>query len=117
MTNYLLGLLTGIVVGCAEKYLADKYTDKRRDKEKKRAVDSDFQSATEKMPELIGQMRHDLRENPLCREFIIASKKWCYNSDPNRNILSYYFENHDGLNEKVAVLVLQRRIGSSEVVT
>lgn len=71
---------------------------------KKTALDSGFQHATERMPELIAEMRYDLSKHPLCREFIILSKKWCYNYDPNKKILSYYYEDHDGLNEKVGIL-------------
>lgn len=104
MTSYLAGLLTGILVASAGGYFANKYTDERRGKEKKRAVDSDLQYATEKMPELIAEMRDDLAKYPLCREFIILSKKWSYNADPNKVILSYYFEEHDSLTEKVEVL-------------
>lgn len=104
MTNYLLGVLTGIFVGCAGKYFADKYTDKRRSKEKRRAFDSEFESVAERMPELIAEMTTDLGKYPLCREFILMSKSWCYNDDPNKRVLRYYFEDHDGLPEKVAIL-------------
>ena len=104
MTGYLLGLVTGIFVGCAGKYFADKYTDKRRGKEKRIAVDSDLQYATARMPELIAEMKADLKDHPLCREFILISKRWSYNHDPNKVVLSYFFEDHENLAEKVGVL-------------
>ncbi len=104
MTKYLAGILTGIFIACAGKYLADKYTDKRRGMEKKRAGDSDLQYVTDKMPELIAEMRDDLTTNPLCREFILFSKRGSYNHNPNKKILSYFFEDHDNLREKVGIL-------------
>ena len=104
MIQYLAGILTGIYIACAGKYQADKYTDKRRSKEQSHALDADFQSAAKRMPELIAEMRADLKAHPLCREFILLSKKWCYGHDPNKRVFSYFFEDHDDLTEKVGVL-------------
>ena len=100
----MAGVLTGIFIACAGKYLADKYTDKRRSREKARVIDTEFRSVAERMPELIAEMKADLEEHPLCREFVLLSKKWCYNSDPNEVVLSYYFEEHENLIEKVGLL-------------
>lgn len=55
-----------------------------------------------KMPELIVEMREDLSRHPFTREFIIFSKKWSYNGS-GKMIFSYYFENHEHLQEKMTV--------------
>ncbi len=104
MTERLVTLLIGIFIGCAGKYLADKYTDKRRSKEEKKAVDSNLEYATDRMPDLISEMRTDLRKQPLSREVIILSKTAIYNPDPNKSLLVYYFEDHDNLTEKLGIL-------------
>lgn len=104
MIGYAATLIIGIIAGYAGKYLADKHTDKRRSKETKQAVDSEFQFVGDRMPELIAEMRDDLATHTLCREFVIISKRACYNADPNRKTLVYYFEDHDGLVEKVGLL-------------
>lgn len=54
------------------------------------------------MPELIFEMREDLNKHPFTREFIIMSKKWGYNGS-GKMIFSYYFEDHEYLQEKMTV--------------
>ena len=55
------------------------------------------------MPELFSEMRVDLKETPLYREFIIMSKTAIYNSG-GRSILAYYYEDHVDLSHKVTIL-------------
>ena len=55
-----------------------------------------------KMPELIAEMRVDLNKNPFTREFIIMSKKWTY-CGSGKMIFIYYFEDHEHLQEKIAI--------------
>lgn len=104
VTETLATLLIGIFIGCAGKYFADKYTDKRRGREKKQAVSSDLQYVTERMPELIGKMQADLKAHPLCREFILLSKRSIYRDNPNKKVLRYYFEDHDDLAATIDIL-------------
>jgi F-box protein 11 len=52
------------------------------------------------MPELFKEMRADIKQNPLQREFVLLSRKWSYNADPNNQILVYYFEEHEHLRQK-----------------
>lgn len=56
------------------------------------------------MPELFAEMRTDLRETPMKREFIITSKHHIYNSG-RKKMLAYYYEDHKDLEDKVGVLV------------
>lgn len=61
-----------------------------------------FEDLERKMPELIAEMRQDLKNHPFTREFIVMSKKWTYNGS-GKMIFSYFFEDHDHLIEKMKV--------------
>ena len=56
------------------------------------------------MAGLFSEMRDDLKKNPLQREFIIMSNRHIYNSG-GKQILAYYYEDHEDLTNKVGVLV------------
>jgi len=55
---------------------------------------SPFPDIEQKAPKLIAEMRNDLLQKPLVREFIILSHQWSYmpGSTP---FFQYYFEDHD----------------------
>ena len=55
------------------------------------------------MPELFAEMRADLKNSSLKREFIIMSKNAIYNSG-GKQILAYYYEDHEDLSDKMVVL-------------
>ena len=55
------------------------------------------------MPELFSEMRVDLKDTPLYREFIIMPKTAIYSSG-GRSILAYYYEDHVDLSHKVTIL-------------
>ena len=54
------------------------------------------------MPDLLSEMKDDLLNNPLSREFILLKHGWIYNGDDN--VLAYYYEDHDDLNNKINIL-------------
>lgn len=54
------------------------------------------------MPKLLKEMKEDLKQYPLCREFVILGKKWAYN--PSGTELMYFFEDHEELENKVRIL-------------
>lgn len=56
------------------------------------------------MPDLVAEMRADVGGAPFVREFIIGSKKWSYNGDPQNPIFFYYFEDHENLKPMVKVM-------------
>lgn len=62
-----------------------------------------FSKIEKTMPELLEEMRKDLAEYPLKREFILLSKSWTYNSGGNP-YLAYYYETHDHLDDKITIL-------------
>lgn len=55
------------------------------------------------MPELIDEIAADLKANPLFREFILQQKGWIYNSG-TKQILVYYYDDHENLDAKVGLL-------------
>lgn len=67
-------------------------------------VSRSFQKLEDKMPSLIKEMRGDISSAPFTREFIIGSKKWSYNGDPQNPIFHYYFEDHDSLKPMLKVM-------------
>ena len=55
------------------------------------------------MPDLLAEMRKDLTENPLSREFVVLKKGWSYNASGHE--LAYYFEDHPQLENKLRILL------------
>ena len=49
-------------------------------------------------------MKNDLNEYPFAREFVILSKDWTYNGNPNNMVLEYYFEEYVYLRNKLRIL-------------
>ncbi len=45
------------------------------------------------MPNLLAEMRNDLKEYPLRREFVVLEKSWIYNARGKE--LAYYYEDHE----------------------
>ena len=62
-----------------------------------------FSKIEQQMPELLEEMRKDLKEHPLKREFILLKKSWVYNSD-GKLYLAYYYEDHGYLDDKITIL-------------
>jgi hypothetical protein len=54
------------------------------------------------MPALIAEMRADLRENPLRREFVVLKRAWSYWAKGNE--LVYFYDDHQELDSEVQVL-------------
>jgi hypothetical protein len=66
------------------------------------------------MPELLEDMRKDLAEHPLKREFVLLEKSWIYNGGrtlgDSSPYLAYYYEDHDYLDDKITILCNHRLI-------
>jgi hypothetical protein len=54
------------------------------------------------MPDLLDELRSDLRERPLTREFVLLKKVWSY--WPGGQEASYFYEDHPDLENKVRIL-------------
>ncbi len=63
-----------------------------------------FSTIEKMMPELLVEMRKDLTEYPLKREFILMRKSWSYGMAGGYQPLVYYYEDHDDLDDKIALL-------------
>lgn len=63
-----------------------------------------FARLEKEMPELLAEMKDDLRQYPYAREFVLLRKAWLYNADPDKITLSYYFDDHPYLRNKVQIL-------------
>jgi hypothetical protein len=61
-----------------------------------------YQKIEKLMPDLIAEMKKDLSEQPLKREFVLLEKKWMYWASGNE--LFYYFEDHSELKSKIRIL-------------
>ena len=106
MISYLITFVLGAFTGAAGKYLADKYTDKRRSKEKETGKRKIFLNLAEKMPELIKEMQEDLSkpEWMVIREFyILPNDRVSFNSGGER-CLFYYEDQHENLKHKIKLL-------------
>ena len=64
---------------------------------------ADLQRLELLMPALFSEMRVDVKDTPLRREFIAMSKNVMYNSG-GKSILAYFYEDHDGLSDKLVIL-------------
>jgi hypothetical protein len=64
--------------------------------------DAAFLRAERLMPDLIAEMRDDLAENPLSREFVILKKSWSYWAKGNE--LAYFYDDHSDLDNKLQIL-------------
>jgi hypothetical protein len=62
----------------------------------------DFLALERKLPELLAEMRADLKLKPFTREFIVLSRKVTYNPGPIP-YFTYYLEDHDELLAKLQI--------------
>ena len=103
--THFIAFLFGTVTGAAGSYFASKYTDRRREKEDTKKVETVFQRVKEMMPDLIQEMKTDF-SNPDClsvREFVILSNnKVGFRGDKARFV--YFEEEHYDLRGKASVL-------------
>ena len=55
------------------------------------------------MPDLLAEMRKDIAEHPLCREFVALKKNLTF-WYPDRAMFTYYYEDHADLDGKLRIL-------------
>jgi hypothetical protein len=87
------------------KTLAEKSA--ARELEYRRSIDTDsdqiFMELERIMPDLLAEIRKDLTEYPLSREFVVLKKGWTYWASGHE--LVYYFEDHPELENKLRILL------------
>ena len=69
-------------------------------------VDDRFVRIERDMPELVREMRNDLANHPLAREFVCMSKRWSVWTDA----LRYHYEDHPHLDDQVRILQNRRLV-------
>jgi hypothetical protein len=62
-----------------------------------------FAKLETKIPALMAEMREDLRQAPLTREFIIMSQKWAYNAG-TKPFFVYYYETHPEIESMITIM-------------
>ena len=106
MISYLITFLAGALTGAAGKYLADKYTDKRRNQEQQKGRRTAFTEVAGQMPALIKEMQDDFSkpECKIIREFyILPNDRVLFNSGGEK-CLFYYEDQHEDLAHKIRLL-------------
>lgn len=87
------------------KVLAEKSA--AQELEYRRSIDTDsgqvFIELERIMPDLLAEMRKDLIDYPLSREFVVLKKGWSYWASGHE--LAYYFEDHPELENKLRILL------------
>lgn len=102
----VVGVVATGVVGAAGTYIADRFTDRRREKEKKRAAAAKFERVLKHMPELLAELRNDLRANGelVLRELVILSnERISFNHSKPRIVV--YVSKHAAAKNQVGLLV------------
>jgi plasmid stabilization system protein ParE len=91
LLTHLPTLLGGVALGAAGMYYAEKYTDRRREKEAASATRKRFRDLAARMPRLMRDMRTDIMTEgfEFTRELVILpSHRVAYNSD--ERVFAYY---------------------------
>ncbi len=96
----LCGFLLGTLSGVAGGYLANKYTDKRREKEAAYSEKNRFLAIKDHMPKLIAEIQRDFSDEAAAnvREFfvlrnkkeiigIITKRRFAYYENQHKNLL------------------------------
>jgi hypothetical protein len=61
-----------------------------------------FERIERLMPSLLAEMRQDLAEHPLRREFVVLKRSWTYSGKGNE--LFYYYDDHPDLDDILHIL-------------
>src|SRR3990172_9336799 len=69
-----IAFLVGTATGAAGAYFAEKFTDRRREKEGQRKEEERFLEVAAMMPDLVTEMRQGLSQHPNFRDFFVIDK-------------------------------------------
>jgi hypothetical protein len=103
--SHLATFLGGAAVGSASLYLADRFTDQRREQKKASDEKKRFSKLNDVMPQLFQEMAKDLKEDQSAtvREFVVLSNKnISFNSSKPR--FMYFLSEHPNLKNQVSLL-------------
>ena len=100
--SHLVTFVGGALVGGAGQYLADKFTDQRRNQESKSVAARQFDELKGAMPRLFAEMLKDVSDDKAqsVREFVVMpNRRIGFNGDKPR--FSYFEDEHPGLRNQV----------------
>lgn len=100
--SHLVTFVGGAFVGGAGQYLADKFTDQRRNQESKSVASKQFDDLKSTMPNLFSEMLKDLGtdKSQSIREFVVMpNKRVSFNSSKPR--FTYFEDDHPDLRVQV----------------
>lgn len=105
-TSAAIGFLLGTATGASGKYLADRFTDRRRKGESQRQLKKQFLNIKKQMPELIAEFKADLSEedHKLIREFFVLHNRKNILGGSDKPRFVYYEEEHKDLRSKLDIL-------------
>ena len=72
-----------------------------------------FEKLEQMMPKLVKEMRADVKEHPLYREFILLSRRVMYNASKS-DFFTYFYDDHEALASKAQILM---NYGASKDIT
>lgn len=102
-----VGFLTGAVTGAVGNFLADKYTDTRREKKAVRDVERQWEDLERRYPAILSEMRKDVLnpDSNAARAFFLKSSGTiiAFTSEP---ALEYFTDVHEEL--RPAMLMLEQ---------
>jgi|LSQX01.1.fsa_nt_gb hypothetical protein len=102
---YLLTFIIGLATGVLSTYTANRLIAKAKQKDKKKEIIKTYKNLKSKMPELINEMKHDIRSQgtKTCREFFVSSNK-AFTINTRNPAFMYYENEHEDLLSKLRVL-------------
>ena len=103
--SYLGTFLVGLAVGAAGTYCAEKFTDRRREREERGREKRAFDDLAARMPELFKEMKADLQgeQTGLVREFFVLPTPGSAHGWAEKHF-RYDISRFEGLLEKIKML-------------
>lgn len=101
-----VGFVAGAITGAAGTYLGNRFTDRRREREKSGADRKTFAQVRDQMPALITEMKLDLEreEDRMVREFFVLEKRAHRLGGSSKPRFVYFVEEHPQLHGQLEVL-------------
>lgn len=104
--SHLVAFLGGTAIGAAGTYLADRFTDQRRENETSKKEKARFSALRKQMPDFFDEIRKDLQTKPelSIREFVVLPhERITFNHDRPR--FQYYEVKWPGIVNYISLLV------------
>jgi len=106
LTSTLIGFLVGTATGAAGTYFANKYTDRRREREAGKRAKKQFLAIKNQMAHLLAEMKADLagEGGSHVREFFVLPNARVRLGGSEKPRFAYYEDQHENLRGKLDIL-------------